>query len=116
MNDEARVRFESWKRDLEARCVQFLEQNPEKVEVGPLVRQLSNDQYELVESTTIPRGWVLWKNKSVLKIFDGPLAHRNALQHLNDLVNAAPPSSVPDRCLSCGNRFVHRSDCPNSGM
>lgn len=77
---------------------------------------------EVRESTFNTGRWVVLVDGELKESFGGPLAHLNATKYASDVLNGISKgndrgisSGLPDPCIHCGNRFSHRSDCPDRG-
>ena len=124
--EEAAKKLREWKEDIEKRCDEHLQKYPEH---KPIKKAFARPKFampttfvQVLESSVNRGSWNVWNNGVLEETFVGPLAQAAALKYAVRLMNEGnewipehpPLAGLPRMCLFCGNRFVHRTDCPDA--
>lgn len=118
-SEESDTKFREWKKEITKRCEEHLAKHPEYKPLKPPLPKVQPNTVVSVRESIITKGlWSVWVDGHLEQQFEGPMAHYDATKYANRVLNQDGPSrgneiNMPDRCIHCGNRFSHRSDCPN---
>lgn len=124
-SEEADKKLREFKEDLEKRCDEHLQKYPEH---KPIKKAFVRPKFampttfvQVLESSVNKGSWNVWKNGVLEETFAGSLAQAAALKYAVRLMNGdewvpehPPITGLPHMCLFCGNRFMHRTDCPDA--
>ena len=125
-SEESLRKFNDWKIDLEWRCEQHCEQHllihREKGSPSPTGFVTPTARVLVQESPTIKGQWQVWVNGSLEFTCGGALGRMKAQKFADERIamlgggmtgnDVAAPSKIPDPCIFCGGRYIHRLDCP----
>ncbi len=126
-SEESDQKFRDWKEELLRRCEEHLKNHPEEKPRVPTSKGfvLPNTLVLVNQDTTIKDCWQVYVNGDLVFMNQGPFAQRDALRFAikaanhasegfigNDVANKRQ-SIIPPMCIFCGNRYSHRTDCPD---
>ena len=124
-SEELARKLREWKEDIEKRCDEHLQKYPEHKPIKKALARpkfaMPNTIVQVLESGVNLGSWDVWKNGVLEETFEGPLAQSSALKCAIKLMRGdgewvpehTPLPGLPHMCIFCGNRFIHRTDCPD---